>query len=235
MNNLRRAYLAGLGVDLWVARAPFSREEPDSVHYEHDAAPASSAAGSDIATLGWEALERAVARCTACSLHETRRQTVFGVGDKSARLLVVGEAPGADEDRIGEPFVGRAGQLLNAMLAAIGLDRQSVYIANILKCRPPNNRDPKPSESATCSPFLARQIELLQPRVVLALGRISAQWLLRSELPVGRLRGQMQTLDPWGMPLIVSYHPAYLLRSPAAKARAWQDLLLVKGVLNTDS
>ncbi|MGD8324827.1 MAG: uracil-DNA glycosylase, partial [Gammaproteobacteria bacterium] len=130
--------------------------------------------------------------------------------------------------------VGRAGQLLNAMLRAIGLARENVFIANILKCRPPNNRDPKREEAATCTPFLSRQIALLRPRAVLALGRISAQWLLQSELPVGRLRGQMWQLDPWDVPLIVSYHPAYLLRSPAAKAKAWQDLLLVQELLSKD-
>jgi len=235
MSNLREAYLAELGIDVWIARSPVVREKPDFVHSGAGKEDATGQGRPDLAQLDWEELREAVAQCTACPLHATRRQIVFGVGDTHARLLVVGEAPGADEDRIGEPFVGRAGQLLNSMLRAIGLARESVYIANILKCRPPNNRDPKPEESAACSAFLSRQIELLRPAVVLCLGRISAQWLLGSELPVGRLRGEMHTLDPWGMPLIVSYHPAYLLRSPAAKSKAWQDLLLVKEVLERDS
>jgi len=235
MSNLRQAYLAELGIDVWIARAPLVREEPDFVHSDARAQAPAEQARPDVTQLDWQELRDAVAQCTACPLHASRRQTVFGVGDTNARLLVVGEAPGADEDRIGEPFVGRAGQLLNAMLRAIDLARESVYIANILKCRPPNNRDPRPEESAACSAFLSRQIELLRPAVVLCLGRISAQWLLASELPVGRLRGQMHTLDPWGTPLVVSYHPAYLLRSPAAKSKAWQDLLLVKEVLERDS
>jgi len=224
MNPQQHEYLAALGVDVWVERAAAT------------AAASASVARVGVATeqLDWDELRAAVSQCTGCALHSSRQQTVFGVGDTNAQLLVIGEAPGADEDRIGEPFVGRAGQLLNAMLRAIGLARESVYIANILKCRPPGNRDPKPEEATTCTPYLARQIGLLQPRAVLALGRISAQWLLRSELPVGRLRGEIHSLNPWDVPLIVSYHPAYLLRSPAAKAKAWQDLLLVRELLSKD-
>ena len=138
--------------------------------------------------------------------------------------MIVGEAPGADEDRQGEPFVGRAGQLLNEMLNAIGLQREQVYIANILKCRPPNNRDPKPEEAASCSPYLQRQIELIQPKVILALGRIAAQRLLQSNTSLARLRGQLHHLETTQCPLIVTYHPAYLLRSPAEKRKAWEDL-----------
>jgi DNA polymerase len=221
MNELHQSWLAELGIDVWVERNNKS------------ALPVETA--DSIETADWDELRSAVAQCQACALHSSRRQTVFGVGDTQAQLLVVGEAPGADEDRLGEPFVGRAGQLLNSMLRAIGLAREQVYIANILKCRPPNNRDPKPVEQETCAPYLARQIALLQPRVVLALGRVSAQWLLRSDVPVGRLRGQKFMLEPWDLALIVSYHPAYLLRSPAAKRKAWQDLLLVKELLSRDS
>ncbi|HMB72420.1 MAG TPA: uracil-DNA glycosylase [Gammaproteobacteria bacterium] len=245
MGDLRLPYLEALGIDVWRERGAAAETIPvaarvarddrgPAAKVAHDPGLAAGISDEIVATLDWDALRAAVSTCTRCSLHASRKQTVFGVGDINARLLVVGEAPGADEDRIGEPFVGRAGQLLNAMLRAIGLARESVFIANILKCRPPGNRDPKTEESQACSRFLNRQIALLQPQAVLALGRISAQWLLRSELPVGRLRGQMQTLDPWGLPLVVSYHPAYLLRSPAAKARAWQDLLLVRELLNRD-
>jgi DNA polymerase len=167
-------------------------------------------------------------------LHASRTQTVFGVGRRDAELLVIGEAPGADEDRQGEPFVGRAGQLLNAMLRAIDYARSDVYIANILKCRPPNNRDPLPTEAATCTPYLEQQIGLVNPRVILAVGRIAAQWLLQSDAPIGRLRGQVFRYGLSGTPLVVTYHPAYLLRSPLAKATAWQDLCVVKELLKND-
>lgn len=186
-----------------------------------------------IATLDWEPLREAVAACRACTLCQTRRQTVFGVGSRDAHWLVVGEAPGEQEDRQGEPFVGAAGQLLDAMLRALGLTRaddaalprqQRVYIANTLKCRPPGNRNPAPDEMAACEPFLRRQIELLAPRIVLAMGRFAIQSLLASNEPVGRLRGRVHRLH--GVPLVVTYHPAYLLRSPADKARAWDDLCL---------
>lgn len=177
--------------------------------------------------LDWEDLASTVAACRACGLCQTRTQTVFGVGNRNAELLVIGEAPGADEDREGEPFVGRAGQLLNRMLAAIGLQRQQVYIANILKCRPPGNRDPKPEEVLSCQPYLMRQIELIGPRLILAVGRISAQTLLGTDLPLARLRGRWLELGSQAIPLRVTYHPAYLLRSPDQKARAWEDLTAV--------
>jgi DNA polymerase len=172
----------------------------------------------------WDALKAEVLSCTKCTLHSTRTQGVFGVGNRRAEWLVIGEAPGAEEDRRGEPFVGRAGQLLNAMLAAIGLPREQVFIANVLKSRPPNNRDPKPDEVAACLPFLMRQIALLQPRLMLAVGRIAAQNLLATDMPLGRLRGQVHSFGELNTPLIVTYHPAYLLRTPADKRKAWEDL-----------
>lgn len=181
---------------------------------------------SDIATLDWEALRARVSACTACELHTSRTQTVFGVGNRNADWLIIGEAPGADEDKQGEPFVGRAGQLLNAMLLACGLKREQVYIANILKCRPPNNRDPRPEEVARCEPFLMRQIALIQPKLMLAVGRIAAQNLLQCDTPIGKLRGKVHRFRDTGIPLIATYHPAYLLRSPAEKRKAWQDLQL---------
>jgi uracil-DNA glycosylase len=185
-----------------------------------------------IAELDWEDLRARVATCTACSLHATRTHPVFGVGDPQAKWMVIGEAPGADEDRQGEPFVGRAGQLLNAMLLAIGLRREQVYIANLLKSRPPKNRDPLPEETAACEPYLRRQIALVGPQIILIVGRIAAQHLLRTELPIGRLRGRVHTLPGTDIPLVVTYHPAYLLRSPGEKRRAWDDLRLARGVLD---
>jgi uracil-DNA glycosylase family 4 len=185
----------------------------------------------EVATLDWLALQQRVSECTACpELVANRRQTVFGVGNQQAKWMVIGEAPGADEDQQGEPFVGRAGQLLSAMLQALGLKRQQVYIANVLKCRPPNNRDPKPQEVAACEAYLKRQIVLLQPKVILVVGRIAAHNLLRVQTPIGKLRGTVHHYEG-GIPLVVTYHPAYLLRSPLAKRQAWADLCLARGVL----
>ncbi len=181
----------------------------------------------DPATLDWDALAAAVAACRACALCETRTRTVFGVGDRQARLLVIGEAPGTDENRAGEPFVGRAGQLLNQILAAIGLERGQVYIANILKCHPPGNRNPHPGEVAHCQGYLARQVALIRPRVILSVGAVSAQNLLGTDTPVGRLRGRWFDYGPAAVPLRVTYHPAYLLRSPEHKGKAWEDLIEV--------
>jgi DNA polymerase len=178
----------------------------------------------------WEALVAEVNACKACALHATRTRPVFGVGDRKAQWLVIGEAPGAEEDRQGEPFVGRAGGLLNAMLLAVGLRREQVYIANILKSRPPNNRDPSAQEVASCLPFLRRQIALLQPRIILVVGRIAAQNLLATDAPIGRLRGQLHHFGEQRIPLVVTYHPAYLLRSPAEKRKAWEDLKLARRV-----
>ena len=184
-----------------------------------------------IPTLDWDSLKRAVVDCTACGLHKTRTQTVFGVGNRNAKLMVIGEAPGFHEDQQGEPFVGRAGQLLNAMLESIGFDRSTVYIANILKCRPPNNRDPNPEEVNLCTPFLAKQIALIQPTLLLAVGRIAAHFLLGTKTALGQLRGITHTYGQLKTPLIVTYHPAYLLRSPSDKSKAFEDLQLAKRLL----
>jgi len=178
-------------------------------------------------TSDWDALREAVNTCTACKLYKTRTQGVLGVGDQDADWLIIGEAPGADEDAQGEPFVGQAGKLLDAMLAAIGLKRgENVYIANVLKSRPPDNRNPEPDEIAACMPYLLKQIELIQPRLILALGRFAAQTLLNTGESVGRLRGRVHRFQ--GVPLIVTYHPAYLLRTLPDKARAWEDLCLAR-------
>lgn len=181
--------------------------------------------------LGWDELEARVAGCTDCPLHRTRTQTVFGVGSRTADWMIVGEAPGAEEDRRGEPFVGRAGKLLDEMLRAVGLDRSTVFIANVLKCRPPNNRDPAAAEAAACRAHLERQIELVGPRLILAVGRVAAQRLLGVDQPVGRMRGQ--THDLGGTPLIVTYHPAYLLRSPSQKRKVWLDLCRAKRLVGS--
>lgn len=237
MNLVRSTYLDAIGVSAWRLRsavAPVADEGEVNIIEPEVASHQERNVVEDVATLDWDQLQSVVTNCTACGLHANRQQVVFGAGDRAANLLIIGEAPGAEEDKQGEPFVGRAGQLLNAMIGAIGLQRKQVFIANILKCRPPNNRDPNPSESTACAPFLARQIELLQPQAVLALGRIAAQQLLRSELPVGKLRGQISQLEPWGIPLVVSYHPAYLLRSPSAKAKSWQDLLKIRELLTKE-
>jgi DNA polymerase len=178
-----------------------------------------------VATLDWAALQARVADCTRCTLCGTRTQTVFGVGDTAADWMMIGEAPGENEDRQGEPFVGQAGKLLDNMLLSLGLARgANVYIANILKCRPPGNRDPQPDEVAQCEPYLKRQVELVKPKVIVALGRFAAQSLLKTEASIASLRGRVHTYE--GVPVIVTYHPAYLLRSLSEKSKAWTDLCL---------
>lgn len=218
-------YLHAMGIQPWAERgvqAPAEVFEPAS-----EPAPARPVTdgGPD-----WDALEAQVRACTRCDLHRTRRQAVFGVGNRNADLMVIGEAPGAEEDRRGEPFVGRAGQLLNEMLAAIGLARETVYIANVLKSRPPQNRDPRPDEVAACEPYLKRQIALVRPKIMLAVGRIAAQNLLKTDTRIGALRGRVH--DYAGTPLVVTYHPAYLLRTPAEKRKAWDDLRLAVRLLS---
>lgn len=181
----------------------------------------------DAGGLGWEALEASVKACTACGLHKRRKQAVFGVGDRQAEWLVVGEGPGAEEDDRGEPFVGEAGKLLDAMLFAIGLKRgENVYIANAVKCRPPGNRTPETEEMDSCFPYLERQIALIRPRLIVAVGRPAAQTLLKREVKISDVRGRV--LDYQGIPLVITYHPAYLLRNLHHKAWAWQDLCFIR-------
>ncbi|NNL54798.1 MAG: uracil-DNA glycosylase [Woeseia sp.] len=226
-NHSRTDYLAALGIDVWqtrgttdvAAEAVTDVVSPDTVRR------------GDASLLNWQELRVAVANCKACNLHSSRTQTVFGVGSETADLLIIGEAPGAEEDRRGEPFVGRAGQLLDEMLRAINLDRQTTFIANVLKCRPPGNRDPKSAEAECCRPFLDRQIALIDPKVILAVGRIAAQQLLGGDLPLGRMRGQKHVLEKYSAPIVVTYHPAYLLRSPSQKRKSWQDLCLARDLL----
>ncbi|MFT3817961.1 MAG: uracil-DNA glycosylase [Rubrivivax sp.] len=213
------------------APAPAAAEQPVALP------AASDDRRAHIATLDWPALRETVAACTACGLCRTRKQTVFGVGHHEAQWMIVGEAPGEQEDLHGEPFVGAAGQLLDSMLRALSLTRaadgpqppaQRVYIANTLKCRPPRNRNPEPAEMQACEPFLIRQIELLRPRLILAMGRFAIQALLRSSEPVGKLRGRVHRYQ--GVPLVATYHPAYLLRNLPDKAKAWDDLCLAASV-----
>jgi uracil-DNA glycosylase family 4 len=228
----RRDYLEAIGIELWVARgaqAPTAAPAPAAPVPAPEAAPP---AGPDaVAAASWEQLRSEVLHCTRCPLHLTRTQGVVGVGPKRTDWLVIGEAPGAEEDRRGEPFVGAAGQLLDAMLRAIGLDRtRNVYIANVLKSRPPGNRDPKPEEVAACLPYLVRQIALLQPKIMLAVGRIAAQNLLGTDTPLGRLRGRVHYFGELNTPLVVTYHPAYLLRTPGDKRKAWEDLKFARNL-----
>jgi uracil-DNA glycosylase family 4 len=240
----QRLMLQEMGIRLWATAAPEtpvptaaaeSPEAPGPMAAAVARPPAQAGTATDersaaIAAMTWPPLRQAVAECTACGLCQSRRQTVFGVGNPAARWMIVGEAPGEQEDLTGEPFVGAAGRLLDNMLRALNLTREDapperqVYIANTLKCRPPRNRNPEPEELARCEPFLVRQIELVRPRLILAMGRFAVHSLLRSNEPIGKLRGRVHRYQ--GVPLVVTYHPAYLLRNLADKARAWDDLCL---------
>lgn len=224
-------YLDAMGIQCWRLRDRFAQVDTPGGDRGSSFVSSLEPKTDGLRVFDWESLQAAVAQCTRCDLHKSRTQTVFGVGDPDANWLIIGEAPGAEEDRQGEPFVGRAGQLLNAMLLAIGLKREDVYIANILKCRPPNNRDPQPAEVACCESYLKRQIELIQPRIILAVGRIAAQNLLKTEVSIGRLRGKVHALPGTTLPLVVTYHPAYLLRKPSDKRKAWDDLKLASACI----
>ncbi|PPE65746.1 uracil-DNA glycosylase [Caldimonas caldifontis] len=246
LDERRLAMLREMGLTAWarrdavapsivapaVAAPAAARAEPLA---DSPAPLARSARATGVEQMDWPALREAVAACRACALCESRRNTVFGVGHEQAHWMVVGEAPGENEDRQGEPFVGQAGRLLDSMLRAIGLTReaappeQQVFICNVLKCRPPGNRNPEPQEIAQCEPFLKRQVALVRPRIILAMGRFAVQSLLRTSEPIGRLRGKVHHYE--GVPLIVTYHPAYLLRNLPDKAKAWEDLCLALDTL----
>jgi len=230
----RALVLTELGLTpLWVRRRPaLAAQETDAVQSAvfQDLPPLPTAQalpaddrGAQIGAMDWQQLKSATAACTSCVLHKQRRQAVFGVGDERAEWLFVGEGPGAEEDARGEPFVGQAGKLLDNMLAAIGLKRgDNVYIANVVKCRPPGNRTPEPAEANACEPYLSRQIGLIKPRLIIALGKVAAQNLLGTEATIASQRGRAHAYR--GTPLIVTYHPAYLLRNLTDKAKAWEDL-----------
>jgi len=222
VSTRQKAYLHAMGISIWTAQST-TVVNPTETRSELSA--------SSTATLDWDELAQQVSQCRACQLSTSRKQTVFGSGYQQADLMIIGEAPGAEEDRQGQPFVGRAGQLLTNMLLAIGLDRQQVYIANILKCRPPGNRNPQPQEVAECSNYLNRQISLVQPRLILSVGGVSANHLLQTDQPVGQLRGSLHQHPQTNTDLMVTYHPAYLLRRPEEKSKVWQDLQQVASYL----
>lgn len=245
----RLKYLDAMGVQVWLPVASdrsSSDRAAEEVESEQENAkptmpvePPEDAAGAAAdrsecseteSAQVWDALQKKVAACTACPLHRSRTQTVFGTGNRSAEWMVIGEAPGAQEDRQGEPFVGPAGLLLNEILRAVGLRREDVFIANILKCRPPQNRDPLPVEVEACSAFLEQQVARVKPKIILAVGRVAGQNLLKVDEPLGRLRGKVYHYA--GIPVVVMYHPAYLLRQQREKAKAWQDLQLALQVFN---
>ncbi|MDP1665418.1 MAG: uracil-DNA glycosylase [Methylobacter sp.] len=216
-NATRLQYLEAMGIDVWVPRA-------FSDHAQTTASDVVADSAQPEPLDSWEALQAEVAPCTKCDLCKTRTQTVFGSGNKNADWMIIGEGPGQNEDQQGLPFVGKAGLLLTEMLRAIGLDREEVFIANIVKCRPPANRDPKPIEIETCKPYLIRQMALLKPKIIVVLGRVAAQALLNTDEPISKLRGKIHTLND--TPVVVVYHPAYLLRSLLDKRKAWTDLKL---------
>ena len=226
----REDILAEMGLaPVWVLR---NAKAPESNPAESDSPQAESPQPISGVPSGWIELKQAVPACTACGLHKTRTQTVFGVGDENADWMLIGEAPGAEEDRLGDPFVGQAGKLLDNMLAAIGLGRaKNVYIANVLKCRPPGNRNPEPDEVAKCTPFLLQQINLIQPKLIVAMGRFAAQTLLATDASIASLRGRVHRYA--GVPLVVTYHPAYLLRNLPDKSKAWEDLLFAKKIFGS--
>lgn len=249
----RKTYLKALGVDVWVARGaaeveveaepapaavqvvaatpaaatprPAARPKPLAREVLLPVAETPSPAPPIEVPADWAGLRALVKDCTRCKLCETRTQTVFGVGSETAALMVVGEGPGADEDARGEPFVGKAGKLLDEMLAAIGRTRrENTFIANVVKCRPPGNRDPEKDEAEACRPYLEGQIKLVKPKLIVALGRIAAQRLLATDESLSKLRGPLHAYGPERTPLFITYHPAYLLRSPREKAKSWEDL-----------
>lgn len=237
--ELRRYYLDLMGIQVWtenpvvadssVAAAVAEVMVPTQADARQATQQVASAVKKSSSDQIWQSLQTKVATCTQCELHKSRSQTVFGVGDHQADVLIIGEAPGQEEDAQGEPFVGRAGKLLDAMLLAIGFQREQVYIANILKCRPPDNRDPRPEEVVQCLGYLQAQIDLLQPKVIFALGKVAAQNLLGTDATVSAMRGKLH--DYRGIPLLVSYHPAYLLRKPTEKRKSWQDLQRLRAML----
>ena len=251
MSHPSRAHLDAIGIPVWVRRRGASAACRVDVPHETAGteavpAPAAGQANVSLATTGTEsspppassvldAIDAQVRACRKCELHRTRTNTVFGVGRPGADCMFIGEAPGAEEDARGEPFVGRAGRLLDAMLAAIGLGRGDVYIANIVKCRPPRNRDPQAGEIAACSGYLRRQIEAVSPRLLVAAGRVAAQSLLSTTQSIGHLRGRTFRYGEDRLPVVVMYHPAYFLRSPLEKRKAWDDLVRLRSMLSQDA
>lgn len=236
MGDTKQQYLSAMGIEVWQAKTANANVVASTV-----AAPSAVASPSFAENPAlpvepnfiaddkqWEILRAKALACSLCDLCKTRTNVVFGVGNQQADIMLIGEAPGANEDLQGEPFVGRAGMLLNEMLHAIGLDRKDVYIANILKCRPPNNRDPAPDEVAKCTPYLEQQIAFINPKIIIAVGRIAAHFLLNSADSMSKLRNQVHKYGSKQIPLFVIYHPAYLLRSPGEKRKAYVDMLQIR-------
>ncbi len=234
MNGIRQQqYLKEIGITVWSERKFAHREKEDAIKLAGFDAKSISKNNRSLETdldKDLNYLSRQVETCNSCELHKFRTNTVFGIGNKDADWLVIGEAPGVDEDLKGEPFVGRAGKLLNSMLLSVGLQRKDVFIANILKCRPPKNRDPKPDEVKACEKYLRQQIKLINPKIILALGRIAAQNLLKSTTPIGKMRGNSYQYPDSDLPVVVTYHPAYLLRSPTEKRKVWEDLKFAQNI-----
>ncbi len=241
----RRQYLEAMGIQTWSLRQPQSLSVDDTlesaeavttqdIQFEVVAPVVEQASEWPAVVTDWAGLQEEVSVCSRCELSQHRQQTVFGSGNRNANWLIIGEAPGAEEDAQGEPFVGPSGKLLNQMLLAIGLKREDVYITNIVKCRTADDRDPRVAEAAACEAYLSQQIALIQPKLIFAVGRIAAQNLLKSEQKVGDMRGQRFEYGETKIPLVVSYHPAYLLRMPSAKRKAWQDLLLARQIVNNE-
>ncbi len=238
----RHQYLQAMGIQTWSLRQPQSRPadetltptDADARQTMQTESIVVQANEPSVVATDWAGLKAEVSACSRCELCQQRSQTVFGTGNRQADWLVIGEAPGTEEDVQGEPFMGPSGKLLNQMLLAVGLKREDVYIANIVKCRPANDRDPRAAEAAACEPYLKQQIALIQPKLIFAMGRIAAQNLLQSDQKVGDMRGQKFAYGDSKTALIVSYHPAYLLRMPSAKRKAWQDLLFARRVINNE-
>lgn len=226
LNPRQKHCLGIMGIQVWELRAKAPRPQHTQALDESSQTRTSRPSSEE-----WLSLQHRVRQCDRCELHKTRTHTVFGMGNESADWMFVGEAPGAEEDRQGLPFVGRAGKLLTAMINALGMRREQVYIANVLKCRPPNNRDPMGTEVRQCESYLHQQVAYVQPKIIIALGRFAAQSLVKTNLPIGKLRNRVYTFEDSGIPLVVTYHPAYLLRNPLDKKKAWQDLCLAKKVL----
>jgi len=228
----RLDYFKKMEVPLWSLRENTNKLSKETVKDNDMPKKSIITREQKISTLNWQELRWTVNNCKACDLYKTRTNPVFGVGNRNADLLIIGEAPGANEDKQGEPFVGRGGQLLTNMLSAIGFKREDYYIANILKSRPPNNRDPSLLEVKACTPYLLRQISLVNPKLILAVGRIAAHYLLSTDATMASLRGNLFHFGVNKIPLLVTYHPAYLLRSPREKRKAWQDMQCVKKQLD---
>jgi DNA polymerase len=243
--QLRHQYLQAMGIQLWESREQIIQIEagPKPVPVAEQPPAPNDVPTAEQAEVGsavvpvfedWQSLTSAIQNCTQCAFSESRTNVVVGSGNQQADVLFIGEAPGAEEDKAGQPFVGSAGQLLTEMLKAIGFERQQVYIMNMLKCRPPGNRDPEASEIAACSTYLQQQIQWIQPRIIVALGRIAAQQLLKSHQNLGALRGKMHQLPDSQIPVMATYHPAYLLRSPSQKRKSWEDLCALMNFLEDD-